>query len=94
VDDAGSAFAPDPTEVVDMVQERIDQGTIRVTCGRMHDHARRLVDDDEVAVFVHDVNRQRLGRRPGILWGWNIDEDPFSGANGSIRSRRPSIEPY
>ena len=30
---------------------------------RMHDHPRRLVDDDEVAVLVEDGERQRFGLR-------------------------------
>ena len=37
----------------------------------MHDHARRLVDDDEIGVLVEDRQRQRLGLRRGSTGSGN-----------------------
>jgi hypothetical protein len=94
VDDAGAPLAPNPAQVVDMVQERIDQGSVCVTGGRMHDHTGCFVDDNQVAVFVHDINRQCLRRRLGVFWRRNLDENSIAVANRRVRSRRPPIEPY
>jgi hypothetical protein len=43
-----------------MSDQRIDQRTRGVTCARMHDETRRLVDDDERIVLVDDVEWDRL----------------------------------
>ena len=47
--DAGPLLAADAAQVVDVMEQRVDQRAAGVSGGRMHDHARRLVDDDEVA---------------------------------------------
>jgi hypothetical protein len=60
----------------------------------MDDHPSGLIDDDQVAVFVHDINRQRLRRRLGVFWRWKVDKNPIAVANRRIRSRRPPSEPY
>ncbi len=41
----------------EMVQERVDQSAARRTRGRVHDHASRFVDDDQVGIFVDDGQR-------------------------------------
>ena len=44
-----------------MIGEGIDERAVVVTESRVHHHAGRLVDDDEVIVLVHDVERDVLG---------------------------------
>ena len=48
VHDAGPLLAADAAQIVDVVEQRVDQRSARVAGRRMHDHAGRLVDDDEV----------------------------------------------
>ena len=56
-----------------MEQEGVDQASARVSRGWMHHHARWFVDDDEVVVLEHDVQRDVLG---GDLGGWRRDDLP------------------
>ena len=64
----GPLLAADAAQIVDVVQQRVDQRAAGMAGRRVHDHAGRLVDDDEVAILVDDRERQRLGlaarRRP------------------------------
>ncbi len=48
-------------ETRDTEEERVDEGAIGVAGGRVHDHARRLVDDEDRVVFEDDVEGQVLG---------------------------------
>ena len=50
----GRSSPPMPLRSCNVVQECIDEGAVRVAGGRMHDHARRLVDDDQIRVVVDD----------------------------------------
>ena len=60
VHDARPFLAADAAEIVDVMEQRVHQRAARVAGGRMHDHAGRLVDDDDVAVLVDDRQRQRF----------------------------------
>ena len=62
--DARPRLAANAAQPVDVVQERVDERARRVPGGRVHDHARRLVDDHEVVVLVEDRERERFG--PGV----------------------------
>ncbi len=67
--DAGALDAADAGKAVAaMGDERVDQRAARVSGARMHDEVRRLVDDDDVAIFVNHVEidglRGGLRRRP------------------------------
>jgi hypothetical protein len=52
-----SALAADTTQVLDMMQERVDKGSLAVAGGRMYDHTRRLIDDHEVGIVIDDRDR-------------------------------------
>src|SRR5207237_6703558 len=43
-----------------MRDQRVDERTVGVARGGMHDEPRRLVDDDEILVLVHDHERNGL----------------------------------
>ena len=47
----------------EMKLQRAGQRARPVSAGRMHHHARRLVDDDQELVFVEDFQRDVLGPR-------------------------------
>ena len=62
VDDPGPLFAADPRQAVAaMMQQRIDQRAAPRPRGRMHHHARSLVEDDQIGIFIDHVQRDILG---------------------------------
>ena len=61
VNDARPPFAAHTFQIGTVGQQRIHQRAVGVAQRRMNDHARRLVDDDKVAVPVADVQRNVLG---------------------------------
>ncbi len=56
--DARSLLASDAAESPDVMQQRVHHRAAGVARGGMYDHARRLVDDDEVRIVVQDVDWQ------------------------------------
>lgn len=48
---------------VAMMEQGIDQGAVTVSRRRMDDHAARLIDNDDIAVFINDLQRNILCRR-------------------------------
>jgi hypothetical protein len=61
VNDPGPHFAADPAQILHVMEQRVDERAGAVAGGRVHDHSRRLVEDDEVFIFVDETERQRLG---------------------------------
>ena len=60
----GRATPPMPeSDVAAMGDQGVDQRAVGIAGGRMHDEARRLVDDDEVLVLVDDLQRDVLALR-------------------------------
>ena len=59
----GPDFAADAAQILDVMEQRVDQRAAGVAGGRMHDHAGRLVDDDEVGVVEEDLERQIFRQR-------------------------------
>ena len=66
----GRATPPIPLEPPGaMVEQRIDQGAVEIARRRMDDHARRLVDDEQMIVLEDDLERDVLRfvmRRHGL----------------------------
>ena len=59
--DAGAQRAADAGETLPAVGEQgVDERAVLVAGRGVHDHAARLVDDDEVRILVHHVQRQIL----------------------------------
>ena len=68
VDDAGPLLPADAGERVAAVPEQgVDQSAVRMAGSRVHDHAARLVDHDEVRVLVHHVEREVLRDERDLL---------------------------
>ena len=60
--DAGTLDAADAGKAVAaMGDERVDERSACVSGARVHDEVRRLVDDDDVAILVDDVEIDGLG---------------------------------
>lgn len=61
VHDAGPPLPADAGEAVAAVGEQgVDERAVLVAGRGVHDHAARLIDDDEVIVLIHHVQRQIL----------------------------------
>jgi hypothetical protein len=58
-----------------MMQERIDQRAFRAAGGGMHDHARGLVDHDQVVILMHHDKRDLLGPDMARARLWHVDLD-------------------
>ena len=58
VDDAGTWHVDDVGHVM---QQGVEQGTAGMAGSRVHHQARRLVDDQDLIVFIDDVQRNVLG---------------------------------
>ena len=59
--DARPLLAADAAQIVNLMEERVHQRAARVPGRRVNDHARRLVDDDEVRILVEDRHVERFG---------------------------------
>ncbi len=92
VHDAGAPLAADAGETVAaMRDQRIDQRAGPMSGGGMNHEIAGLVDDDDVAVFMDDVKRDRLGLRRGRFGGRDIHGQCSAGidAVARIADRRP-----
>lgn len=67
-----------------MGNERVDQRSIWISRGRMHDEASRLFDNDEVFVFVDHLKRDVLRPRNCRCRGRNADHIDFAGFDPEI----------
>ena len=61
VDNAGAEFAADAREIGAVVEKGVDQSAVRISRSRVHDEARGLVYDDDVAVLVENREGNVLG---------------------------------
>lgn len=71
--DAGPFLPPDAAQIIDLVQERVDQGPAPMAGGRVDDHAGWLVDDHDVTVLIEDGELERLGGQLGNLRIGHLD---------------------
>ena len=60
--------------------QRVDQGAVAVARARMHDETRRLVHDDNLAVRINHVERNRLGHVGDLRFEPCHKLDPLSAA--------------
>ena len=75
-----------------MGQQRVDQRVLPVARGRVDDESRRLVDDDDRIVLIHDIERDLLRPRLGRHRRGNRDvvEIPRFDPPGGVGYRRPA----
>jgi hypothetical protein len=69
-----------------MMQQRVDQRAVGITRRRMHHHAGRLVDHDQVLVLVGDDERDLLRGGCGGhgFWNGNLEAGPFDGLDARL----------
>jgi hypothetical protein len=60
-----------------------------VSGGRMHHHAGRFVDDDHVAVLVHNRQRQRFGLQTGLDRLRNVESNLLADLDQLVRLAGP-----
>jgi len=82
--DTRPALTPNAAQIGDVVKEGVDQRPLFMTRCWMDDHPRGFVDDDDVAVFVNDIERQSLGRRGRCKRLGQIDSDDITVANSGV----------
>ena len=62
MNDAWALDAANAGEIpLTVVKQGVDEGAIGIAGGGMHDHARCLVEDQQVGVFKEDIERNVLG---------------------------------
>ena len=80
VDDARPRLAADRAELLEVKREGAGQRAAPMPAGRMHDHPRRLVDRDDVLIFIENVERDVLRMRPRRIHRRQNDANPVPGA--------------
>lgn len=60
-------------QVFDMVKQYVDQGVLRVTGGRVHNQSAGLVDHNQVAILIKNIQRRGERLQRTRLGGWQID---------------------
>ena len=60
VNDSGPFFPTDSGKGRAMAEQCVDQGMLLMTRARMNDEPSRFIDDDEIAIFEENLQRNRL----------------------------------
>ena len=68
VNDARPQLAADGPDGRTVIQQGIDQSAGRVAGGRVNNHPGRLVEDDQVIIFVEYIQGQRLRFHHRVSW--------------------------
>lgn len=85
VHDARTLFATDPGQAVAaMVHESIHKRSRRTARGRMNDHSGRLVNHDQIAVLINDLERDRLGRKGNLFGQTDADRQDIASSNARL----------
>ena len=67
--DAGADFAADAGQVIQVLEQRVDHGAVRISGGGVHHHARGLVNHGQIIVLIEYIQRDVLrlhARRRGV----------------------------
>jgi hypothetical protein len=72
-----STLAPHAFQLGCMCQGGVNEGSPLVTGRGMHHHTRRLIDHQQVIIFIDDIERNRFGFDVGRLDFGNRGFDPF-----------------
>src|SRR6516162_6280298 len=58
---AGTKFAPDTAQVLDVMEQGINECSFANPCTRMNNHACRLINNQQMLIFEEDFERNVLG---------------------------------
>ena len=82
------------------MQQRVLQRSIRLARTRMHDQSDRLVDDQNIGVFIADVERDGLRRHRHFLRRLRANDHGFAAVNdlsrrgdGAVEQRVAGLDP-
>ena len=85
------SFRAADIQVGTMREDRVDERAVMVSCRRMHDHPRGLVDDEQIGIFVQNIEWDFFGARcarpeqsRGIRWR-DIDRDRLADLDAVTR---------
>jgi hypothetical protein len=59
----------------------VDKCAFPISWSRVNNEARRLVDDEEVGIFIEDVKLHLFGSHMGRFWGREVDDKQISLSN-------------
>ena len=90
VDDPRPLLAADPAQIVDVMEQRVHERAARVAGRRVHHHARRFIDDDQVLVLVDNGQGQRFGTWRRFSRLGDIDRDFLADPDRLVR---PGVVP-
>jgi hypothetical protein len=91
MDDARTENASHSGETAHVVEKRVDQCSTRVPGRGMHDQTRRLVDDQEIAILVQNVEGEVLWFRDGRSGRGNVDRDLLPASDPLCRAPRSAV---
>jgi len=94
VDNPRPQDAADAGKVFAVKKKRIDEGLIGIARSGVHHHARRFVDDDDGAVFVHNVQGNVLRYGGGLHHRLPMQIHPVACLEMLTRLRLPSIDQH
>ena len=58
-----------------MIEQSIDQGPVGIACSRVDDHAAGLIDDDDVLIFIDDIQGDVL--RDHLIFFLEFDDSLY-----------------
>ena len=94
MDDSRPLFAADAAQIVDMVEQRVDERSARVSRSRVDDHPCGFVDDDHIAILIEDRKRKRLRLRLCLDRLRYFEYDDLPGLDRLIGFGHPPGDPY
>ncbi len=95
VDNAGPTLTADTGErVTAVIKQCVYKSTVRMSGGRMHDHAALLVYYNKVSVLINDIKRDVLCYKGNILQLREEHENLITGIAAIIFFKRLSVQAY
>ena len=88
VDDTRPKLPPNARQIPAMMEKGVYQGSGAVARAGVYDEAGGFVQDDDMAVFVQDRQRDRFRRAIDGLWRWGFSPDnvtAFDHVSGLLR---------
>jgi hypothetical protein len=87
VHDSRTQLTAHPTEVLDVMHQRIHERPARMSRRWMHHHPSRFVHDDQVAVFVQDRKGKLFGRDSARGLFGDVEHHAIAGSHHRVRPR-------
>jgi hypothetical protein len=72
MDDARSELTANAFEVLTVEEQGVHQSPARVSCRRMDDEARSLVQDNDIGIFIEDGKRNGFGLARNGFRRWDL----------------------